>query len=62
MVKIVSMEQIKESEDPNSWTPTCLRKCQSLSLASDVALLKCMQDLSQVSLRLIVVEELALKQ
>ncbi|KZS13847.1 Uncharacterized protein APZ42_020926 [Daphnia magna] len=47
MVKIVSMEQIKESEDPNSWTPTCLRKCQSLSLASDVALLKCMQDLSQ---------------
>ncbi|KAI9551385.1 hypothetical protein GHT06_021718 [Daphnia sinensis] len=48
MVSIASMEQIKaESEDPNSWTPACLRKCQSLSLASDVALLKCMQALSQ---------------
>ncbi|XP_057379211.1 WASH complex subunit 2-like [Daphnia carinata] len=41
------MEQIKDSEDPNSWTPAYLRKCQSLSLASDVALLKCMQALSQ---------------
>ena len=42
------MDQIKENEDPNSWTPDSLRKCQSLTLASDVALLKCMQTLSIV--------------
>ena len=42
------MDQIKEGEDPSCWTPDSLRKCQSLTLASDVALLKCMQTLSLV--------------
>jgi hypothetical protein len=45
-----SMDQIKEGEDPSCWTPDSLRKCQSLTLASDVALLKCMQNLSLVGL------------
>ncbi|EFX84681.1 hypothetical protein DAPPUDRAFT_238755 [Daphnia pulex] len=40
------MDHIKEGEDPSCWTPDSLRKCQSLTLASDVALLKCMQNLS----------------
>lgn len=42
------MDQANEDEDPSSWTPDRLRKHQTLTLASDVTLLKCMQSLSMV--------------
>ena len=42
------MDQANEDEDPNSWTPDRLRNHQSLTLSSDVTLLKCMQSISTV--------------